>query len=84
MTVAGTTNAGLRELKIPIQMYDGSAAVTMNKGIELLKKGDYEGARQYYDAAIRKNGSHISIALNSSAISENGPWRSKISILFSA
>src|SRR6266571_903758 len=36
-----------------VQIYDASAAVTTNKGTELMKKGDYEAARQYYDAAIR-------------------------------
>jgi hypothetical protein len=53
-------------------MYDHSAGVTMNKGIELMKKGDYEAARQYYDAAIRKNGSRISIALSFTCGSESG------------
>lgn len=35
-----------------VGVYDASTAVTINKGTEMLNKGDYEKARQYYDAAI--------------------------------
>jgi tetratricopeptide (TPR) repeat protein len=47
------TKAMSYEVKVP--MYDATAAVTAKKGNELLKKGDYEAARQYYDAAIRRD-----------------------------
>jgi tetratricopeptide (TPR) repeat protein len=49
---AGTTQVSAADVKV--QMYDYSAGVTSNKGTELTKKGDYEAARQYYDAAIRR------------------------------
>ncbi|HET9418806.1 MAG TPA: hypothetical protein VFO30_05650 [Chthoniobacterales bacterium] len=40
--IGGTSQGGLHGVKIG--MYDANAAATMNKGTQLLKKSDYEGA----------------------------------------
>lgn len=67
---AGTTQPSAAQIHI----YDYSAAATANKGTELMKKGDYEAARQYYDAAsgTTRNGPSISIAVCCSHGSESG------------
>src|ERR1043165_8234037 len=41
-----------------------SVSVTMNKGVELADKGDYEKARQYFDAAIGQDPKAWPIYLN--------------------
>jgi len=51
-----------------------SVGTTMNKGVELAGKGDYEKARQLFDAAMAQDPRHgpcISIVLMCSCISEN-------------
>jgi tetratricopeptide (TPR) repeat protein len=47
-----TLNLGRRWL---VQMYDDSAGQTMTKGTELAESENYEKARQYFDAAIRRD-----------------------------
>jgi tetratricopeptide (TPR) repeat protein len=58
-----------------------SLGETMNKGVELADKGDYDKARQLYDAAIAQDPKacrSISIVVMSSCISKNSIWLFKI------
>lgn len=48
-----TASAAVHEVRIG--MYDRSAGMTLHKGNELLKKGDYEAAGHYYDAAVHRD-----------------------------
>jgi hypothetical protein len=72
---ASPTRRAFAQLNYP------SLGTTMNKGVELADKGDYDKARQLYDAAMpktRRHGRCISIVVMSSCISENSIWLFKI------
>jgi hypothetical protein len=58
-------------------MYDDSAGQTMTKGTELAESENYEKARQYFDAAIRrdpKSGLRTSVVHSCLVINKNGLW----------
>ena len=57
-----------------------AATISNNKGLDLVKRGEYAKARQYYDAAIAQSPKDWVAYLNRAELSlheQNGRWRSK-------